>query len=78
MTKNPLTRGASSLSGHIVLSLFVVALPIFLLGLITNIRAGAPTADLGMLIVLPVLVAVPPALFIWYKITLPRLNRRSP
>ena len=77
MVKDFLSWGASSLTGHFVVSLVAVALPIFLLGLITNIRSGYPTADLGMLIVLPVLVAIPPALFVWYNVTLPRIKRRA-
>jgi hypothetical protein len=69
--------GASSLRGHFVLSVLALALPLLLLGLITNIRAGYPTADLGMLVLLSTLVAIPPPLYIWYRITVPRSRRRA-
>lgn len=78
MLKSFLTWGASSLRGHFVLSLLALALPLLLLGLITNIRAGYPTADLGVLVSLSILVAIPPPLFIWYYITVPRATRRTP
>jgi hypothetical protein len=73
-----LTWGASSLRGHFVVSLVVVALPLFLRGLIISIRADYPTGDLGTLILLPVLEAFLLALFVWYFVTVPRMKRRAP
>jgi hypothetical protein len=78
MIKAFLTWGASSLRGHFVVSLVVVALPLFLRGLIISIRADYPTGDLGTLIVLPVLEAFLLALFVWYFVTVPRMKRRAP
>jgi|HubBroStandDraft_1064217.scaffolds.fasta_scaffold139097_2 uncharacterized BrkB/YihY/UPF0761 family membrane protein len=76
MIKAFLTWGASSLRGHIVVALVVVALPLFLRGLIISIGAAYPTGDLGTLIVLPVLAALALGLFVWYYFTLPRMRRR--
>jgi uncharacterized BrkB/YihY/UPF0761 family membrane protein len=78
MIKNFLTWGASSLKGHLVLSLLVVALPLALRGLITNIGAAHPPWDLGTLIVLPILLAVALAFFVWHYVTVPRMKRRAP
>ena len=77
MLKSFMTWCGSSLRGHFVLSLIALSLPILLLGIITNIRAGYPTADLGMLVSLSILVAIPPPIFIWYNVTLPRIKRRT-
>ena len=77
MFKALLAWGATSLAGHLVVSFLAVALPLFLLGLITNIHAGYPPADLGMLIVLPVLASIPVALSFWYTFTIPRNRRRA-
>lgn len=77
MLKAFLNWGKSSLWGHLVLSLVAVAAPLLLLGLITNIRAGYPTADLGMLVFLSILAAICPAFFIWYCVTAPRRRRRA-
>lgn len=70
--------GASSLRGHIGVSLVVVALPLFLRALIASIRADYPTGDVGTLILLPILVAFALALFVWYYVTVPRMKRRAP
>jgi hypothetical protein len=67
--------GGHSLAGHLVLSEVCIAIPLFLLGLIVNIRAGYPSADLALLIVLPLIVGLPPGLFIWYRFTNPRMKR---
>jgi hypothetical protein len=69
--------GGSSLTGHLFLSELGVAVPLFLLGLVVNIMSGYPTADLGLLIVLPPLVALPPGLFIWYYVTAPRMRQKD-
>lgn len=77
MLKSFMTWCGSSLRGHFVLSLIALSLPILLLGIITNIRARYPTADLGMLVSLSIFVAIPPPIFIWYNVTLPRIKRRT-
>jgi hypothetical protein len=61
--------GRSSLTGHQVLSELALALPLFVLGLVVNIRSGYPTADLGWLIVVPTLVGLPPGFFIYPSVT---------
>ena len=68
---------ARSLRGHVVLALLFVALPLFTLGIITNVRAGYPTADLGMLVAASTLAALLPAIGIWYTVTAPRLRKAS-
>jgi hypothetical protein len=72
-----LNWGGRSLMGHLVLSEVAVAVPLFALGLAVNIRAGYPTADLGWLILLPLLVGLPPGLFIWQYFTAPRMRRNE-
>jgi hypothetical protein len=69
--------GGTSLAGHLVLSELAVALPLFILGLVVNIRAGYPTADLGWLIALPTLVGLPPGFFIWYSFTARRIRQKG-
>ena len=77
MLRSFLTWCGGSLRGQFVLSLIALSLPILLLGVITNICAGYPTADLGMLVSLSILAAIPPPIFIWYNVTLPRIKRRT-
>jgi hypothetical protein len=75
--KRFLTWGMGSLRGHFVLSFVAVTLPLLLIGLIANFRAGYPTADLGMLVFLSIAAAIPPPLFIWYVFTGGRVERRG-
>lgn len=69
--------GARSLKGHIVLALLGITIPLFTLGIITNIRAGYPTADFGMLVAASVIAALLPAIGIWFTLTAPRLRKPS-
>jgi hypothetical protein len=77
MFRSFLKWGGSSLTGHLVLSELAVAVPLFLLGLIVNIRSGYPTADLAWLIILPTLVGLLAGFSIWYNLTAPRIRRRG-
>jgi hypothetical protein len=67
MLKSALKWFSSSLLGYFAASFLLIALPMFSLGMYTNIEAGYPTADLFWLIVLPILVAVPPPLYFWNR-----------
>jgi hypothetical protein len=71
--------GISSLGGHLALSALAVSLPVLLLGLIVNIRAGYPTADLGLLLMSATLAGVLPAFFVWHGLTarVQRLRKQS-
>jgi H+/Cl- antiporter ClcA len=77
MFRSFLKWGGSSLTGHLVLSELAVAVPLFLLSLIVNIRSGYPTADLAWLIILPTLVGLLAGFSIWYNLTAPRIRRRG-
>ena len=70
-----LAWGARSLKGHVVLSLLLISLPILTLGILANLRAGYPTADLPLLVGASMFAALPPAVGIWYWVTAPRLRR---
>jgi len=61
--------GAGSLFGHFVLAIIFVTIPLLLIGFITNIRAGAPMADLWMMVFLSIMAAIISALLIWFGFT---------
>jgi hypothetical protein len=69
MIRKFLIWGINSLTGHFVLAALFVSSPLLLLGLIVNIRAGYPTADLGLLLVSAMAAGLFSTLFIWYGFT---------
>lgn len=69
MIKKVFSWGINSLAGHFTLSALFVSSPLLLLGLIVNIRAGYPTADLGLLLVSAMVAGLFSALFIWFGYT---------
>ena len=68
--------GTRSLVGYLLLSFIFLTIPLLLLGFITNIRAGYPMADWKMIVLLSIVAAIPPPLFIWYYIR-PFIRRRN-
>ena len=77
MLKTFLKWGASSLRGHLVVSGLTVSVPMLVLGLAVNFEAGYPTADLGVIIFISALAGIPPALVVWYYITVPLRRRKQ-
>jgi hypothetical protein len=68
-TKSILIWATSSVIRRIVVAFGVVCLPLFVLGMWANIRAGYPTADLGELIMLSLAGGLIPGLLIWLFLT---------
>jgi hypothetical protein len=71
--------GISSLGGHLALCALAVSLPVLLFGLIVNIRAGYPPADLGLLLISATLAGVLPGFFVWHGFTarIQRIRKES-
>jgi hypothetical protein len=78
---NPQRRGfrawcTDSFAGHILVSLLLIATPLFLIGVLTNVRAGYWAPDLIKIVLVSILVALLPPVM-WKLLSNRRAERRE-